>query len=366
MSTKGYKCPCCGGNLVFSSEIQKLRCPSCGNEIDMDTIRQYAEIVESVEEQKDTFDWEEDSRGSQGEWKAREKDGRKVYTCPSCGGDVDADQTTAATKCPYCDSPVILPGQVSGEFHPDLIIPFQLDQDAVKEVFKEYCKGKKLLPRGFWSEHNIKEITGVYAPFWMFSCRAKGAVIYDAEKIKKWRDDYYEYTQSDLYLVTREGDMFFEYVPVDGSVELDDTYMEAIEPFGMEMAEKFEEGYLSGYEAFKYDVPKEKCRRRAEERIKSSFEDTLNQSVNKNEYQTIIQKSSRIDCKNGRVQYALLPVWTFNVKYKDKTYSYAVNGQTGKVAGNLPVDRGVFWKFALGVFAGSSVIIYLLMILLLL
>ena len=103
----------------------------------------------------------------------------------------------------------------------------------------------------------------------------------------------------------------------------------AIEPFGMEMAEKFEEGYLSGYEAFKYDVPKEKCRRRAEERIKSSFEDTINQSVNKNEYQTIIQKSSRIDCKNGRVQYALLPVWTFNVKYKDKTYSYAVNGQTG-------------------------------------
>lgn len=174
MSTKGYKCPCCGGSLVFSSDIQKLRCPSCDNEIDMEIIQQYAEIVESVEAQEDTFDWEEDSRGVQGEWAVKEKDGKKVYTCPSCGGDVDADETTAATKCPYCDSPIILPGQVSGEFQPDLVIPFQLNKDEVKQIFKEHCKGKKLLLKGFQSEHNIKEITGIYVPFWLFSCREKG------------------------------------------------------------------------------------------------------------------------------------------------------------------------------------------------
>ena len=366
MSTKGYKCPSCGGNLVFSSDTQKLRCPSCENEIDMETIQQYAEIVESVEEQADTFEWEEKTQGSQGEWALKEKDGRKFYTCPSCGGDVDADETTAATKCPYCDSPVILPGQVSGEFQPDLIIPFQLNKDDVKTVLKEHCKGKKLLPRGFQSEHNIKKITGIYVPFWLFSCRAKGSIIYDAEKIKQWRDDYNEFTQKDLYLVTREGDIFFEHVPVDGSAEMDDAYMEAIEPFGLEKAVPFEEGYLSGYKAFKYDVPKEECRRRAEDRIRNSFEDIINQSIDRKEYSTIKQKSCRLVCKNGKVKYSLMPVWLLDVKYKDRTYRFAVNGQTGKLSGDLPVDRGLYWKYALSVFAGSSVIIYLLMILLLL
>ena len=363
MSTKGYKCPCCGGSLVFSSDIQKLRCPSCDNEIDMEIIQQYAEIVESVEAQEDTFDWEEDSRGVQGEWAVKEKDGKKVYTCPSCGGDVDADETTAATKCPYCDSPIILPGQVSGEFQPDLVIPFQLNKDEVKQIFKEHCKGKKLLLKGFQSEHNIKEITGIYVPFWLFSCRAKGSVIYDAEKINTWQDDYYEFTQKDLYLVTRKGDMFFEHVPVDGSAEMDDTYMEAIEPYGVEKAVPFEAGYLSGYKALKYDVPKDNCRRRAEERIKRTFEDIINQSIDKKEYHTIKQKYCKLACENGKVKYALMPVWTLDVKYKGQTYHYAVNGQTGKFAGNLPVDRGLFWKYALGTFVGSSVIIYLLMLL---
>lgn len=362
MSTKGYKCPCCGGSLVFSSDTQKLRCPSCGNMISMDAVRQYAETVESVEEQGDTYDWNEGSKRRQGEWTVKQKDGRKVYTCPSCGGELDAAETTAATKCPYCDSPVILPGQVSGQFQPDLVIPFQLDENDAKEVYKDFCKGKKLIPRAFHSKHNIKEMTGVYVPFWLFSCHTKGTLVYDAEKMKRWRDDYYEYTQKDLYLVTREGSMFFENIPVDGSAELDDTYMESLEPFDMSKAVPFQEGYLSGYEALKYDVPKEKCRRRAEERIKSTFIDVINSSINRGEYYSIRQKSSRVACNRGKVRYALLPVWTFNVEHKDKTYRFAVNGQTGKLVGELPVDKGLFWKHAIGVFAGSSVILYLLML----
>ena len=99
--------------------------------------------------------------------------------------------------------------------------------------------------------------------------------------MKRWKDDYYEYTQKDLYLVTREGSMFFENIPVDGSAELDDTYMESLEPFDMSKAVPFQEGYLSGYEALKYDVPKEKCRRRAEERMKKYIYRCYNSSINR-------------------------------------------------------------------------------------
>ena len=363
MSTRGYKCPCCGGSLVFSSDTQKLQCPSCDHEIDMETVRQYAEIVESVEAQGDTFEWGDDAGESQTEWGVKDEEGRKLYICPCCGAEVDADETTASTTCLYCDSPVILPGQVSGEYHPDLIIPFQMDEEGVKEIFKEYCKGKKFLPKAFRSGRKIQEVTGSYVPVWLFSCRAKGTFIYDAQKIKKWQDDDFEYTQRDLYLVTRKGDMFFEYLPVGGSSEKDESYMESIEPYGIEKAVPFEEGYLSGYEAIRYDVSKEECRNVAEEKIKSSLQRAMSKSVNHNEYYSIFQKSSSIACTKGKVQYALLPLWTFHVKYKDKIYPFAVNGQTGKLSGDLPTDKGMYRKNMLGVFAGSTLIVYLLLLL---
>ena len=365
MSTKGYKCACCGGNLVFSSDTQKLECPSCGNKVSVNAIRQYAEIVESTDGRGDTYEWEEGSSENPIQWKVKE-DGTKVYTCPSCGGEVEADETTVSTTCPYCDSPVILPEQVSGEFKPDLIIPFMLDEGAAKEAYKKFCKGKKLLPKAFRSENRIKEIKGIYVPFWLFSCQAEGTMVFDAQKRKKWKDDSYEYTRNDYYLLSREGEMSFEHVPVDGSTEIDDAYMESIEPFDAGKAVKFQEGYLSGYEAMKFDLSKEACRGRAEERIKSTFEDALMKSVNKKEYSAITQKSCSITCRKGKIKYALLPVWLLNIKYKDQIYRFAINGQTGKLAGELPVDKGLFWKYALGVFAGSSAIIYILMILFLL
>lgn len=364
MSTRGYKCPSCGGSLVFSSDTQKLRCPSCDNEIDMDTVRQYAEIVESVEAQGDTFEWDDDAERNQGEWAFKEEDGRKVYTCPCCGAEVDADETTASTTCRYCDSPIILPGQVSGEYHPDVIIPFQMNEEAVKKIFREYCKGKKYLPKAFRLGYKIQELSGIYVPFWLFSCRAKGTFVYDAQRLKTWQEDEYEYTQRDLYLVTRKGDMFFEHLPVNGSAEKDESYMESLEPYGIDKAVPFEEGYLSGYEALRYDVSKEECRSLAEKRIKSTFQSAMSKSVNHNEYYSIFQKSSSIACTRGKTQYALLPLWTFHVKYKDKIYNYAVNGQTGKLSGDLPTDKGLYWKNALGVFAVSTVISYIIFLLL--
>lgn len=256
MSTKGYKCPCCGGNLEFNSATQKLHCPSCENNIDMAAYQQYAEVVENTESSNDTFNWEQDSQE------------KHTYFCPSCGAEVETSSTTAATTCPYCDSPLVLPGQLSGKMKPDLIIPFQMNKEAAMQAYKSFFKGKKLLPRTFKSEQKIQEITGIYVPFWLFSCQASGSVNYTGQIIKKWRDTRYEYTQTDFYLISREGFVDFRYVPVDGSIKMNDAYMESIEPYDVNKAVPFEDAYLAGFSAEKYDVSKEECKGRAQTRIK--------------------------------------------------------------------------------------------------
>lgn len=366
MSIKGYKCPSCGGNLVFNSDTQKLQCPSCGNEIDMDEIQQCAEVVESSDEQEDTNEGKKDSQEDPKEWEVKEVDGKVIYTCPSCGGEVEADQTTAATKCPYCDSPLILPGQVSGEFRPDLIIPFQLDDKDAKEAYQKFCKGKRLLPKMFQSDQRLKEIKGIYVPFWLYNCKVEGSMKFDAQKTKTWRDSDYEYTKTDFYLVTRYGEVYFEHVPVDGSAEMADEYMESIEPFEIDQAVPFQEGYLSGYEAIKYDQSRGECWDRAEKRIDTTFADVLRNSVNTYQYSSISSKGFTASYSNIIVKYVLMPVWVLNVKYKDKMYHFAMNGQTGKMTGILPIDWKLFWKYTLGIFAGSSLITYILMLIFLL
>lgn len=350
MSTKGYKCPCCSGNLEFNSTTQKLHCPSCENEIDMTAYQQYAEVVENTEKAEDIYNWDENTSAEE-----------HTYFCPSCGAKIDTGATTAATTCSYCDSPLVLPEQLSGEKKPDFIIPFQLDKNAAIQAYKSFLKGKKLLPKEFKSTQKIKEITGIYVPFWLFSCQAGGTINYTGQIIKKWQDRRYEYTKTDYYLVSREGAVNFNYVPVDGSAKMDNAYMESIEPYDISKAVPFEDAYLAGYTAEKYDISREDCKGRAQDRIKTSFENILNNTVKKEHYHILTPKNSHIECSDGKIHYALLPVWVLNIKYKEQTYQFMMNGQTGKSAGELPVSSGLFWKYAIRRFAISTLIIYLLL-----
>ncbi|MCI6866591.1 MAG: hypothetical protein MR871_01330, partial [Lachnospiraceae bacterium] len=66
----------------------------------------------------------------------------------------------------------------------------------------------------------------------------------------------------------------------------------------------------------------------------------------------------------GKITYALLPVWVLNTMYKGKLYTFAMNGQTGKFVGNLPSDKGKAFGIAGGVFAGVFLLAMLITMLL--
>lgn len=349
MGVREYKCPCCGGNLVFHSELQKLHCPFCENDFELNIFEEYEKAVERAEE-KDHYEW----KRSAVEWKETKKDGEKVYICPSCGGEIEADDTTIATECPYCGSSAILPGQVSGKYKPDLVIPFKVSKKEAQDIYKGFCKGKGLLPKDFTDEQKISGMKGVYVPYWLFSCVADGCANYEGTKVTRWKSGNKEYVKTDHYMLMREGQVSFDHVPVDGSVLMDDTYMESIEPYNTEEAVPFEEAYLSGFDAQKYDVSVEECEPRANERIKKSFEDSLQKTVNDGRYTAVVPKESKVICRDGKVQYALLPVWVMDIGYSGKQYQYMINGQTGKIAGNFPVSSGQLMKRSAIMFAGST------------
>ncbi|MBR4881879.1 MAG: hypothetical protein IKU19_08085 [Clostridia bacterium] len=347
-----YKCPCCGGAIEFNATVGQMKCPYCDSEFEMESLASYDEELKN--QQDDSMSWE---TGAGDSWQPGEEEGLRVYVCNSCGGEIVGDENMAATLCPFCDNPVVLKGQFAGELRPNLVIPFKLDKKAAKEALKNHYKGKRFLPKVFKDENHIDEIKGVYVPFWLFDTDTAANVRYRATRTRGWSDSRYNYTETSYYAVTRGGTVGFENVPVDGSTKMADDMMESIEPYNMAEGVDFQTAYLAGYLADKYDVTAEASIERANERIKKSTEDALASTVQG--YMTVTPEHSSVRFINGRARYALLPVWLLNTTWNGQKYTFAMNGQTGKFAGDLPCDKGMFkkWLFGLSGAIGAGLFI---------
>ena len=352
-----YKCPCCGGAVEFNSNVQKMKCPYCDTEFEMDVLQSYNEELQNEEE--DALSWESPAGG---EWQEGETDGMRVYICESCAGEIIGDENLGATKCPYCGNNVVIKGQFLGDLKPDYVIPFKLDKKAAKEAFKNHLEGKKLLPKLFKDENHLEEIKGLYVPFWLFDADVNGHMRYRATRVRSWSDSNYIYTQTNFYSIVRGGTVGFERVPVDGSTRMLDEWMESLEPYDFSEAVDFQTAYLAGYLADKYDVSADASVERANNRIRQSMEDIFRSTVSAT-YTSVVRENGSINIQNGKAKYALYPVWVLTTKWKDKTYLFAMNGQTGKFVGELPTDRGAYWKYW-GMFTGIFAVIIMLISLL--
>ena len=346
-----YKCPCCGGAIAFDSTLQKMKCPFCDTEFEMETLASYDNELKNEPEENMSWD---DTAGT--EWENGEADGLRSYVCKSCGGEIVGDETTAATSCPFCDNPIVMMGQFSGSLKPDYVIPFKVDKKAAKAALKKHYDGKRLLPKVFKDQNHIDEIKGIYVPVWLFDADADANIRYKATKVRVWSDQNYDYTETSFYAVSRGGKIGFERVPVDGSSKMDDTLMESIEPFNFSEAVNFQTAYLAGYLADKYDVDSEQSIGRANERIKKSTENEFAATVQG--YATVTPEATSIRLQNGKAKYALYPVWLLNTTWNGEKYVFVMNGQTGKFAGDLPLDKAAYKKWLFGLTGLIGVAIY--------
>ncbi len=346
-----YKCPCCGGAIAFDSDLQKMKCPYCDTEFEVETLKGYDADLGT--DSADEMNWQTNA-GS--EWQEGEADGLRSYICQSCGGEIVGDDSMAATSCPFCGNPIVVMGQFSGALKPDIVIPFKLGKDDAKKALLRHVTGKRLLPKVFKDQNHIDEIKGVYVPFWLFDSDANASVRYRATRVKIWEDRNYRYTETQHYSVIREGALGFDGVPVDGSSKMADDLMESIEPYDLSQAVPFQTAYLAGYLADKYDVSAEDSVERANARIKQSTEKAFAATVT--DYATVRTENCNIRLQGGKARYALCPVWLLTTDWNGQKYTFAMNGQTGKFVGDLPVDKSAATKWRFGLTAVFAAAVY--------
>lgn len=341
MYTASYNCPCCGGPLKFSGESGKLECASCGNAYEPETLEMMnpAESGEQITFAHTAERFESDKSGVQG------------YICKNCGAELMTEETTTAAECPYCGSPTILPERIEGGIKPEKVIPFVVTKEQAQKQFEEYFKGKRLLSNVFLNSRNrISDMRRLYVPYWLFDCDAQADIVYDAEKEHKAREGEWEITRIEHYMVRRSGDMRFETIPVDGSVKLDDKLTESLEPYDLSDAIPFQSAVLAGAIADHADADCGQCEKRAVERVEQSVTQAMRNTVSG--YTTVTERIKHICTRNGKATPVLMPVWLITTEKEGKTYTFAINGQTGKLTCDVPMDKKKALLWGGGVFAG--------------
>lgn len=262
------------------------------------------------------------------------------YTCKSCGVEVLADKATSMDFCIYCGSEEILKERILSDRAPNYIIPFRIDKEAAIAGFKKLIKGKLLLPRRF---KKIENISGVYIPFWAYDLEANGEVEFEASDEKRWKDSKYKYKKVDRYSMRKSGHFDFMKVMADASSRFPDDLINSLEPYDYNGLVPYNYSYLSGYLVEKYDVDEIAGLKLVTGKTCDTAVELMRKTVG-HENQKVINNGIRVSSRY--THYILLPVWMLNVKHKDKTITFAMNGQTGKAIGDgsVGVVEIIIWS----------------------
>lgn len=339
-----YQCPACTGPLHFEEHTGRLECEYCGGTFGVEEIEKLFAEKNARAETAAAPDpeWGEDAAHM------------RAYSCPSCGAELICDDTTAATACPYCGNPTVIPGQFGGTKRPDYVIPFKVGKEQAVEALKQHYRGKFLLPKAFASENHLDEVKGIYVPFWLYDCRAEVRAEFAMTRSHTVTTRDERIVTTEHYEALRSGRVEFRRVPVDGASKMPDGHMDAVEPFDYEELKPFSMAYLPGFLADKYDVDAQDCAQRAEERCRNSAISAMGDTIRG--YDTCSVRNAQVRFQDRQTHYALMPVWLLSTCWKEKKYLFAMNGQTGRFVGDLPISWVKFWVLFLGVFAALTAV----------
>ena len=330
-----YKCKNCGGDMEFDPSIGKMKCPFC-----------------------DSTESEEVSTGSEikdGDVATEETAQELGYSaagnllCPNCGCEIELGKFTSALRCPACDSNIIVDSRMKGEYRPEFMTPFKIDEKKAKEMIKQKFATFKFAPRDLVSEARLKKIQGWYMPTWFYDMDT--TLDYKAVGIKETRhtEGNTEVTDIDSYDVNRVIDARFDRLPVDAANDLPDKMMDLLAPFDTRESVPYDSRYMSGFYSEQYNQTSAELLPRAEKQVETFGRSMCQDSAKKGPQGTYDRHSNEqmnVQYHSVIPHYGLMPVWKYDYTYKDQPYPFYINGQTGKLVGTAPVDSKRVWSFA--------------------
>ena len=320
-----YTCKTCDAELYWDSSVGALKCEYC------DSVFQPSDFMdESMQSQKgetaDKYDVATDESDSLD---------LVMYKCTECGAEIITAKGTVATTCAYCNRAITLSNKMTGAFKPASLIPFNVNKKEAKEIFKRYAKNSFLTPKEFQDDKVLTKMKGLYVPFYLhtFTDNADAELNCENTTTRRRGDD--KLIIHHKYKVRMKANGLFSKIPTDALEKMDNQLMDNIEPFDYGHLKEFNPAYMAGFYAEQYNETSSQLFPRAHERAVDAMKKEMIKSAGY-ESTSIVMFDDNISDYDS--EYTMLPVWIFNAEYKNKKYTFAMNGDTGKITGKLPIS----------------------------
>lgn len=353
-----YKCPNCDGGLTFNPQTGQFHCAYCLSDF---TEQQLSELAAAQAQQGAAQTGQQAGAGQTPQDDGWQQSGTQaheelvMYTCPSCGAQIVTEKTTAATFCYYCHNPIVLSEKVSGDHMPDGVIPFAIDRDEAVKRFTRWIRSKKYVPRAFFNKQQIQRISGVYFPYWVAEVDVDAQMDAQGRTVRVWRAGDTEYTETKHYAIERAGNIHFEGLSKNALKKANRKLVEGVQPFDESAVKPFSPAYLSGFVAQTRDVEQQEVAQKLEQELDDYAQKLLRDTISG--YGSVHMQSCSVQRTAQKFHCILRPVWVLTYQGEEQMYYYAMNGQTGKVCGELPTDRRSLWAL----FAQVSIPVFVLL-----
>lgn len=308
-----FECPNCAYNIKFDIATQQMKCEACESLFDPYAIQR--EIDAESSEYYET----------------------NVFTCPQCGGQIISDDTEAATFCLFCGSSTMLTERISKEKRPAYIIPFQKTKEDCKKAYKRKMRKAFFVPKEYKNREFIDGFKGVYMPYWSYCFSKEGEVSLTGKTSKRDGD----YLNCEKYKLTGNVSMEFNGDSYDAATSLYDDLSAGLAPYEFEGRRQFTPSFMSGFYADCADVSQDLYFKDAKEYARKHTVKQIKKVDAFKKYDLPLSENFPFEV-DTRADRTLYPVWFMSYRIKDRISYAMVNGQTGKVVADLPMDKKKF------------------------
>ncbi len=354
VTERHYPCASCGADLRFAPAVDQLVCDHCGH------IAQIPNALGQGQHNLRELPLEE---GLSAALPASEMREARATSCPNCGARFEMQGAQHAAQCPFCATPVVTDTGVLRAIKPQGLVPFRLTEAQAHKALGDWLGSLWFAPSSLTAyARRGRKMTGVYAPFWTFDAQTRASY-------QGARGDYYTDYERQTVMVdgrheTRDvAVQRIRWTPVSGRVSraFDDVLIyaarslperdtHALQPWDLADLQPYTPDYLAGFEAEGYTLDLREGHYRAQAEMMRVIESDVRRDIGGAQ-----QQVARIDPEFARetFKHILLPVWTAAYKYRERSYRFVVNAQTGRVQGERPYSA---WKIAFAVLLAALLI----------
>ena len=343
-----FPCEQCGADYRFDPSNGKLTCDHCGHSTGLAQRGPWASSIREMD-----F-----SQAVKGQIDQADVETSRISTCPNCAALIEFSDSSHATECPFCATPVVTDTGEHRRIKPKGLLPFAIDERRAKDAMTQWLGRLWFAPNGLKDyARKGRKMKGIYVPFWTYDADTKssyvgerGQVYYETRTVMRDGKPHQERIQKVRWFpASGRVARFFDDVLVLGSTSLPKKFTDALEPWDLAELVPYSPEYLAGFQAEGYTVSLEDGYSEAREKMDRVIARDVRFDIG-GDRQRIHSIDTRV--KDVTFKHILLPVWMAAYKYRGKSYRFVINARTGQVQGERPYSA---WKIAFAVVIGLAI-----------